>query len=83
MIKKATGITRKIDPLGRIVVPKEVLTSMNIKHGDPLEIFVGDNGEVILKKYNPGCHECGSVDVRLYGDKVKICIKCVRKMEDF
>lgn len=50
---KATGIVRRIDGLGRVVVPKEIRRTMKIREGDPLEIFVDRDGEVILKKYSP------------------------------
>ena len=50
---KATGIVRRIDDLGRIVVPKEIRRTLRIREGDPLEIFTGSDGEVILKKYSP------------------------------
>jgi stage V sporulation protein T len=50
---KATGIVRRIDDLGRVVIPKEIRRTMRIREGDPLEIFVDRDGEVILKKYSP------------------------------
>lgn len=50
---KATGIVRKIDDLGRIVIPKEIRKGLRIRVGDPLEIYVEKNGEIILKKYAP------------------------------
>ncbi|MGE4282584.1 MAG: stage V sporulation protein T [Clostridia bacterium] len=50
---KATGIVRRIDDLGRIVIPKEIRRTMRIREGDPLEIFTDKEGEVILKKYSP------------------------------
>ncbi len=50
---KATGIVRRIDDLGRVVIPKEIRRTMRIKEGDPLEIFTDRNGEVIFKKYSP------------------------------
>lgn len=50
---KATGIVRRIDDLGRIVIPKEIRRSFRIKEGDPLEIFTDAEGEVIFKKYSP------------------------------
>lgn len=50
---KATGIVRRIDDLGRIVIPKEIRRTMRIREGDPLEIFTDNNGEVIFKKYSP------------------------------
>jgi len=49
---RATGIVRRIDELGRIVIPIEIRRTMNIREGDPLEIFVDRDGEVILKKYS-------------------------------
>ena len=48
---KATGIIRKIDDLGRIVIPKEIRKSLRIREGDPLEIYIEKNGEIILRKY--------------------------------
>ncbi len=50
---KATGVVRRIDDLGRIVIPKEIRRTLRIKEGDPLEIFTDKEGEVILKKYSP------------------------------
>ena len=50
---KATGIVRRIDDLGRIVVPKEIRRTLRIREGDPLEIFTSREGEIMLKKYSP------------------------------
>jgi AbrB family transcriptional regulator (stage V sporulation protein T) len=50
---KATGIVRRIDDLGRVVIPKEIRRTMRIREGEPLEIYVDREGEVILKKYSP------------------------------
>jgi len=50
---KATGIVRRIDDLGRVVVPKEIRRTLRIREGDPLEIFTDREGSVILKKYSP------------------------------
>ena len=50
---KATGVVRRIDDLGRVVIPKEIRKTLRIKEGDPLEIFTDREGEVILKKYSP------------------------------
>ena len=50
---KATGIVRRIDELGRVVIPKEIRRTLRIREGDPLEIFTDREGEVILKKYSP------------------------------
>ncbi|MUK88068.1 stage V sporulation protein T [Ornithinibacillus sp. L9] len=56
---KATGIVRRIDDLGRVVIPKEIRRTLRIREGDPLEIFIDREGEVILKKYSP-INELGS-----------------------
>jgi len=74
---KATSIVRRIDDLGRICLPKEIRQAFKIVEGDSLEIYTGDDGEIILKKYVPGCHECGEVGVELYGENVRLCRKCL------
>ncbi|MCI8407151.1 MAG: AbrB/MazE/SpoVT family DNA-binding domain-containing protein [Oscillospiraceae bacterium] len=50
---KATGIVRRIDDLGRVVIPKEIRRTMRIREGDPLEIYTSSDGEVVFKKYSP------------------------------
>ena len=50
---KATGIVRRIDDLGRVVIPKEIRRTASIREGDPLEIFLDENGAVVFRKYNP------------------------------
>lgn len=50
---RATGIVRRIDDLGRVVIPKEIRKTLRIREGDPLEIFTAKDGEIILKKYSP------------------------------
>lgn len=50
---KATGIVRRIDDLGRIVIPKEIRRTLRFRESDPIEIFTGGDGEIILKKYSP------------------------------
>ena len=52
-VMKATGIVRRIDDLGRVVVPKEIRRTLRIREGDPMEIFTDREGEIILKKYSP------------------------------
>lgn len=59
---KATGIVRKVDELGRVVLPKELRDVFNIQEGTPLEVYVGEEGQIILKKYKRGCTFCGSGD---------------------
>ena len=50
---KATGIVRRIDDLGRVVVPKEIRRTLRIREGDPLEIFTEKDGSIVLRKYSP------------------------------
>ena len=66
---KATGIVRRIDDLGRIVIPKEIRRTLRIREGDPLEIFTDREGKVILKKYSP-IGELGSL-AGIYADDGK------------
>ena len=72
---KSTGILRKVDELGRIVIPMELRNKLGIEEKDSLEIFV-EGSSIILKKYNSTCIFCGS-DKNLfsYSDKL-ICAKC-------
>lgn len=78
---KSTGIVRKIDELGRIVLPIEIRNTMNIRSRDPIEIFV-DEDKIILKKYEPTCIFCGNADnVEHYKDKL-ICHDCLKALKD-
>ena len=78
---KATGIVRKVDELGRIVIPKEMRRVMQIDNNDPVEIFVDEN-RIVLSKYVPSCLFCGSDnDIRLFRDK-RICAACLAEMKD-
>lgn len=77
---KATGIVRKLDNLGRIVVPIELRKTMGIEIQDSIEIFTEDN-QIILRKYNPGCIFCGdSSNLTLFKGKM-ICDKCQSEMK--
>ncbi|MBQ7975060.1 MAG: AbrB/MazE/SpoVT family DNA-binding domain-containing protein [Clostridia bacterium] len=76
---KATGIIRKVDELGRIVIPKELRKSMDIREGDPIEIFI-DGENIILKKYTPFCVFCSSSQsIVNFGGK-NICSECAKKI---
>ncbi len=77
---KSLGIVRRIDHVGRIVLPKELRTMFNLEDNiDSVEIFV-DEDKIILKKYEPSCIFCGSADdVEEYMGK-KICKACVSKL---
>ena len=73
---KAIGMIRNLDQLGRIVIPKETRKAFDINEGDPVEIFT-DGDKIILKKYNPGCHCCGSMDHLTEVLGLKICPSCL------
>ena len=86
---KSTGVVRKIDELGRMVIPVEVRRNMDIKtakekgskdktDADAVEIFV-DGDEIILKKYNSGCHCCGEISDLKEVLGLKICPKCLEE----
>ncbi len=76
---KSTGIVRKVDELGRIVLPIELRRTLGIDEKDALEIYV-DGASVILKKYEPSCVFCGDAgDVLTYKGK-NICRACLKEM---
>ena len=76
---KSTGIVRKIDELGRIVLPKELRNTLNIQDRAPLEIFVKDN-YIMLQKYEPSCIFCGNSDsVNSFKGK-NICKSCITEI---
>lgn len=77
---KATGIVRKIDDLGRIVLPIELRRTLGISERDSLEIYV-DQNNILLKKYEPACIFCGSADnITVYKDK-NVCAHCLTDMK--
>lgn len=77
---KSIGIVRRIDELGRIVLPVELRARMDLKTKDSLEIYVEDD-KVILKKYEPSCIFCGNADdTILYKGKL-ICKKCLSEID--
>lgn len=73
---KATGIVRRIDDLGRVVIPKEIRRTMRIREGDPLEIFTDKDGEVIFKKYSP-MNELGDFSAQICDSLSKTTNRCV------
>ena len=77
---KATGIVRNIDELGRIVVPKEIRTKMNIVCGDAIEIYVEDD-KIVLTKFTPNCTFCGSTDIAAEMCGSKICRECLNNIK--
>ena len=77
---KSTGVVRKMDELGRIVLPVELRRTLDIEEGDALEIFT-EADIIVLKKYQPGCVFCGDVDnVKTFKEK-RICIGCMSELK--
>lgn len=77
---KSIGIVRKIDELGRIVLPKETRSILGIEEHTPLEIFV-DGPNLILKKYEPGCIFCGQANHIIDFKSKKICSDCLENLK--
>ncbi len=76
---KSTGIVRKVDELGRVVIPIELRRTLDIAEKDALEIYV-DEEHIILKKYEPACIFCGNArDISNYKGK-NICPNCIREL---
>ena len=76
---KSTGIVRKLDELGRIVLPMEIRNTLNLGPKDPIEIFVEDE-QIILKKYQPCCIFCGSLNSNIMYEGKQICKDCAEKI---
>ena len=77
---KATGIVRKVDVLGRIVLPIELRKNLDIEKEDPIEIFV-DGDYILLKKYEPACIFCGNAkNVKRVRDK-NVCDDCLKEIK--
>lgn len=76
---KATGIVRRVDELGRVVIPIEIRNQFNIVEKDPIEIYV-EGSSIVLKKFEPNCIFCGnSKNLTTFNDKL-ICNKCAEKI---
>ena len=78
---KATGYVRKLDALGRIVLPKSLRKQLNINEVDSMEMFIDDEGNVVLDKYVPRCTFCDQVSENMVEYKGKhICRECLSEM---
>ena len=77
---KSTGIVRKVDELGRIVLPIEMRRTLDIAEKDSLEIYV-EGSTIILKKYEPACIFCGNADNVIYFKDKRICSSCLEKIK--
>ncbi len=78
---KSTGIVRKVDNLGRIVIPIELRRTLGIKVKDPLEIYV-DESKVIFKKYEPACTFCNNAENTIDFKGKIVCKECIAKIEE-
>ena len=78
---KSTGIVRKVDELGRIVLPIEIRKTMGIAEKDAIEIFT-DNDRIILQKYQPACIFCNNADDVTYFCDKRICASCLEKLKN-
>jgi transcriptional pleiotropic regulator of transition state genes len=79
IVLKSTGIVRKVDELGRIVLPIELRRTLDINEKDSLEIFV-DEGCIMLKKYEPACIFCGSADGIVSFNGKNVCSHCLEEL---
>lgn len=78
---KSTGIVRKVDELGRVVIPIELRRTLDIEEKDALEIYV-DSDRIILRKYEPACVFCGSADEIVNFKGKNICQECLNSMSE-
>ena len=77
---KSTGIVRKLDQLGRIVIPKELRTTFDIKETDPIEIFV-DGTDIVLRKYQQSCVFCGEAENLVEFNGKVVCASSLKKIK--
>ena len=78
---KSTGMVRKIDELGRIVMPAEIRQTLGLQVRDAMEIFI-DGDRVILQKYQPSCIFCANADDLVYYEGKRICPECLSKLKN-
>ena len=76
---KSLGIVRKVDSLGRIVIPKELRTTMNIVEDETVLEISSDGEKIVLSKYVQGCHCCGNMDNLVEVMGLKICSECLEE----
>ena len=77
---KSTGVVRKVDELGRIVLPISIRQIMDINEKDSLEIFTNEN-KIILQKYQPSCIFCNNADNIVYFSGKRVCEDCLAKIK--
>lgn len=76
---KSTGVIRRVDELGRVVIPMEIRTQFGISEKDPMEIYV-EGPSIVLKKYEPNCIFCGNSKKLVEYEGKPICKKCVNNI---
>lgn len=79
---KSTGIIRKVDHLGRVVLPVELRRTMDIAERDELEIFIDDD-RIVLQKFEPACLFCGSSNSLVSYREKNVCLECVKKLASY
>ena len=77
---KSTGVVRKVDELGRIVLPIEIRKTLDIQQKDAIEIFI-DEDKIILQKYQSSCIFCDNADDLMYFNDQRICRECLEKLK--
>ncbi len=78
---KSTGVVRKVDELGRIVLPISIRQVMDINEKDSLEIFTDEN-KIILQKYQPSCVFCNNADNIVFFNNKRVCRSCLEKIKE-
>lgn len=77
---KETGIVRRVDDLGRIVIPKEIRRKFGIRADDPMEIFTTKDG-IVIQRYRDGCFCCGGEDNLVRNNGIVLCPSCIQKFQ--
>lgn len=77
---KSTGMVRKVDELGRLVLPAEIRRNLGINEGDSMEIFT-DESRIVLQKYQPACIFCNGADGIVTFNGNRICASCIEKLK--
>ena len=78
---KSTGVVRRVDELGRIVLPIEIRKILDIKQKDAVEIFT-DNDRIVLQKYQPACVFCNNTEDVIYFSGKRICAECLKTLKE-
>lgn len=78
---KSTGVVRRVDELGRIVLPIEIRKTLDIQQKDAIEIFT-DEDRIILQKYQPACLFCGKMEDVVYFNGKRVCAACIARLKE-